>query len=231
MKKGGTHVEVALSFVIFITFLVFVYYVLIVPLSERESKDFILSNFKENFMGLVSEDITIISINTESSPQNCVRLQNLMSAFNITNKIIVKNNLGNSEQVYVLGSDLEIIKSNDNNFLKIYHSKTFDSVSDLGETPCNQRTYEKGLKKTESHVFESKVIELTENYKANYESLKSNLDIGEVNGFGFSFTYANGTTIGTSENTTLSVYAYEFPVVYVSKKSEILTGVVNVRVW
>jgi len=52
-----------------------------------------------------------------------------------------------------------------------------------------------------------------------------------VNGFGFSFTYANGTTIGTSENTTLSVYAYEFPVVYVSKKSEILTGVVNVRVW
>ena len=130
-KRGGTHVGFVLSFIIFVTFLTFLYSIIIEPITNQENKQSILENLRIKLVENVSSGLMISSISTEGSTQNCIRLNGLIGDLGINSRIIVKNELEKIQTSYVLGSDLEIVRSDINNtFFKIYYSEKFEELND-----------------------------------------------------------------------------------------------------
>ena len=68
-------------------------------------------------------------------------------------------------------------------------------------------------------------------YKNNYEALKSKLKIPIESDFNFGFTYSNKTSIITEKNISTNIYAVEIPVQYVDKNASISLGFINIKIW
>jgi len=217
------------------SFLIFLYSIIIEPITSQENKQPILGNLKIKLVENVSLGLMVSSISTEGSTQNCIRLSGLIGDLGINSRIIVKNELEKIQTSYVLGSDLEIVRSNINNaFFKIYYSEKFKELNDTGETPCNPRNYEKGLVRVNEYVFETKIIDLINEYENNYEEFKEKLEIPIGSEFWFSFEYNNGTIIAPEEVLqipSINVYATEFPIQYVDKNANVLLGILRIKVW
>ena len=235
-NRKGSHVGVVLSFIIFITFLIFLYPLLIKPLIEtNKGSQYLLDDLEANINQEVSAELTISSIEVnEGINQNCIELQNFINATEINSNIIVKNHRGLIQQGDVSGNSL-IINRNDNNdvFFKVSYSNEFKVLNDITSN-CKliqENDYKIGLIRTEKYVFETKIINLTKEYESNYESLKKRLELPARNEFDFSFIYDDKTSIGTKKEVSTSIYAEEIPVQYVNKKGDILLGDLNIRVW
>ena len=56
-KKGGTHVGFILSFVIFVTFLIFLYSMLIEPTKTNQDKQYLLENLRINLIENILNDL------------------------------------------------------------------------------------------------------------------------------------------------------------------------------
>ena len=231
--KRGSHVGVILSFVIFIGFLVFMYPLLIQPtINVKNDKQYLLDNLKSGIISQSSSLITSLSINTASAPQECIRLNNFVNNSGLNSKIVIKNKNGENQIGYIIGNDLEIIRSNSNDtFFRIYNSTSFSSLNDTGQTPCNQVNYDNGATRTESYVTESKIKNLISQYEDNYTNLKDSLQLPEGDEFDFTFTYSNKTTIGVKNDLSTNIYAEESPVQYTKNDGGISVGKINVRIW
>tara|TARA_B100000315_G_C14505787_1_gene554535 strand:- start:302 stop:1024 length:723 start_codon:yes stop_codon:yes gene_type:complete len=232
-KKAASHVGVVISFVIFITFLTFLYSILIEPSVNKSSKESVLESLKINAKEYLSSDLTTITIMIKNMPQACIRLNGLISDSGINSRIIVKNEEEEVQTAYVLSDDLEISRDNlDDVFFKIYSTENFAEVSSEGETPCNPTTHEKGLVRTKNYVSEKKVSNLLDDYETSYETLKKDLQISSGNEFGFGFIYSNKTVVKTKETPeTLDIYAVEIPVQYFDSDAKVHVGRINLRVW
>jgi len=235
-NRKGSHVGVVLSFIIFITFLLFLYPLLIKPVIEtNKANQYLLDDLKAKLTEEVSAELTISSVEANiGTNQNCIELNNFISTAEISSNIIVKNHAGVIQQGSVSGNNLRINRGNNNDvFFKVSHSKEFEVLNDPIIT-CKiiqENNYEIGLIRTEKYIFETKIINLTKEYKNNYESLKTILGVPAGNEFDFSFIYDNKTSIGTKKEVSTSIYAEEIPVQYVNKKGYILSGNINIRVW
>lgn len=231
-KRGAAHVGIVLSFIIFITFLIFIYSILIQPAISQNSKQSVLENLKIKLTEEISKELILTTINIVDKPENCIRLTNFINDIGINSELIVKNKLNNKQTSYVLGNDLEISRSNVGDTLfKIYYSEEFSGLSNIGENPCDSTTYTKGLIRTNKYVFESSFISLINEYNADYDLVKDKLKVPSGSDFGFGFTYGNGTSINAIKNVTTNIYALEIPTQYVNKESDILLGFLNIRVW
>ena len=233
-SKKGSHIEVVLSFIIFIGFLIFLYPILIEPaINIKKDNQYLLDNLEIKLIENISSDLTILSINIDNnSSQNCIRLNNLISDSEINSRIVVKNNPEETQTSYALENDLEIVRNSvEDVFFKIYYSEEFKELDNTGENPCNPENYTVGLVRTNEYVFETKIISLIEEYESNYEKLKERLELPSKNEFDFSFVYNNKTTIGIIKEISTNVYAEEIPVQYVNKDGNILLGNIIIRIW
>ena len=236
MSKRGSHVGVVLSFIIFISFLLFLYPLLIKPVVEANKENqYLLDGLKTKLTEEVSAELTISSVEVDTSTnKNCIELRNFISATEINSNIIVKNQDGKVQQGSVSGNSLRINRENDNDvFFKVSYSEEFKEVNDQISNckTIQENNYEIGLVRTEKYVFETKIINLTKEYEINYESLKTILGLPSGNEFDFSFIYNNKTSIGIKKEVSTSIYAKEIPVQYVNKKGDILLGNINIRIW
>lgn len=235
-NRKGSHVGVILSFMIFITFLVFIYPLLIKPVIETNKvNQYVLDDLKTKLTEEASAELTISSVETSTNTnQNCIELKNFISATEINSNIIVKNSNGVNQQGYVSGNNLKIDRNDNNNvFFKVSYSREFEALS---ETIINceiiqENNYEIGLIRTDKYIFETKIINLTKEYEINYEGLKTILGLPLRNEFDFSFIYGNKTSIGTKKEVSISIYAEEISVQYINKNGDISSGKINIRVW
>jgi hypothetical protein len=235
MKKKScrgvvSHVGVVLSFVIFVTFIIFLY-IIIRPAVDSENKQNLLDNIKDIIVENSSADLVSASVFIGDVPQNCVRLVGFLSKVEMGNRIIAINENGEVLTNEISGQDLYVRKNNDEKFLKIYGSEEFD-VTENGTMPGCVSSYTLGLVRTEKIVFEKPIIQLIDNYNSDYESLKEELNIGSGNDFSLGFTYANGTSVSTQEREIIAnVFINEFPVQYISESAAREPGSLSVGIW
>lgn len=239
MNKKGSHVGVVLSFVIFVTFLSFLYLILEPPMRIQKGKESLLDYLKIELTERFSEDLTSASVTIEKQlPQPCIELENLVTELSITPVVIVKDESGKIFPNEIDGDNLKIDREEDNDvfFFKIYSSEELEEGSGGTFTSC--RLYAKdmgytiGLVRTDVYIFEKKVIELIDAYKTDYQILKDELNIPLGNEFGFSLVYSNNTKIGTEEKgISRDIYAKEIPVQYVDGEANIDLGFLNIWVW
>jgi len=242
MKKRGSHVGVVLSFVIFITFIVFLYSIIEPAIKTPKEKQFILNNLKDMLIENSSETITATTINVSDINPNkdCINLPNVLTDIigeGKENELLIKNNSDNILSYRVQGQGLLIeVGYNFNGFLKIYYSNSIERSPEFSGGGCHPVTdndFTIGTVRTYENTFESKIIDLTQEYEDNYEDLKERLGVPDENDFGFSLLDSNYYLINETSETlpSTTVYVEEFLIQYVDENGNILSGFLIIRIW
>jgi len=225
-----------LSFVIFITFIIFIYAIIRQAIGT-ENKQNLLDYLKEVLIENSSTELTSVSVLIDKeNAQTCVQLSGFFDEMEIGNRIIVRNNYGDVLNAKISGQDLFVQKTGNEIFLKVYESDEFNNITEGTISPCQPLSeglqgYIFGLIRSKKNIFEKRIIQIIENYNNDYESLKEELNIAG-NEFRLDFIYPNGTSISTEEKEVLvSVFVDEFPIQYISKDAVRELGSLNVGVW
>jgi len=250
MNKKGSHVDVILSFIIFIAFIVFFYAIIQTNVIAKADKTAFL-----NFVGgqlmknLTGTNITAISLQVNpNSPDNCLVLTDFQGSAGISSmSLVLKNITGEDFPAYKSGSDLYIDMSQNQNakLFKAYYSPDFNVLADNGLDLCNAlqinppnnppNTYSISKEEdyTSSYILESSISSLINSTKEDYISVKEWFNVSLKDNFGFSFIYQNNTIVSANEIVplTINVYSQTFPVAYVSANNSLQSGNLIVRVW
>lgn len=238
-QRKGTHIGVVLSFVIFMTFIIFLY-IIVQPAIKLDDKQNFLEYIEGEIIGKSSTDLTSVSVAVDkTNPKTCIQFLDFFNKTEIGNRIIARNDAGNVLQTRISGDgkNLFIVKSEEDDFIKVHESNEFDIAETGVINPCQQLSegkggYNLGLIKTNKQIFETKIIKLMNDYNNNYETLKEELGVAPGSEFGFSFTYSDGIIIKTGEkNISVSVYVNEIPIQYISKDAAREPGFLNIKAW
>ncbi|MCX6750292.1 MAG: hypothetical protein NTZ83_02445 [Candidatus Pacearchaeota archaeon] len=227
-NRRGSHVEVIISFIIFITFIIFIFASIKSPINRQEDKKNIFDSIEVGIINKISSDMTVITATLASEGEECVNLNNFTSDLNIGGNILVKGPSGGNVGSHIDGDSLEINReSNSDEFFKIYYSEEFDELGT--NSGCEGISYEIGLTKTSEYIFEEKFLEMMND---DYEALKTELDIPKGVNFGYGMILSNGTTLEkTSEEVSANIYIRETPVEYVDLEGNVLEGYLKTRIW
>jgi hypothetical protein len=237
-NKKGSHVEVIISFIIFVTFIFFLFSILEPSIGGQKDKRNLLDHIEIGIKNRISADMTTITIKILTpTSQNCIELNNEIINLGINSKISSKGSFGESLNCYISStdsSDLRIERTSmSDNFLKIYSSDAFSSVG-VSSASCQnlQRGtgYSLGLTKTGNYIFETKMLDLIANM--DYEALRSNLKVPEGVNFGYGIILSNGTSFETrGEELSTNIYMREKPIEYVDSKGNVQIGALKIKIW
>ncbi len=247
-NRRGSHIDVILSFVIFISFIIFLYAIIQPSLSSKEGKTVFL-----NYMGnklienLTGKNLTMISVLVEpQNPRSCLRLVSFKDNARISSfNVVLKNSTGRTFASYKSGSDLYIDMAPDQNsdLFRVYYSPNFSLIGDnpLGacnpalqlNSPPNSYSINRAETYTSYYAWGNNVAELIGAYNNDYSAVRNWFNLTTLQNFRFDFTYQNGTIIGTEDNIPLSVNIYSeiFPMTYVSDGGNLESGNLIVIVW
>jgi preprotein translocase subunit YajC len=242
MKRGrnkrGSHVEVILSFAIFITFMVFLYAIIEPKLKTMEEKNSMLDHLEKNVLSEISAQInsTAIKILKDTTGKPCVKLNNFQGVIQnihlITEDsagILISHSLQGDSNLY---ADLPADK-----FLKASGADLFDASPSETKSNCEPIDVSNSdqirlILRLENVTFEKKINELFSSYTTNYEELKNRLRVPESADYGFAFIDNTGQMIETSvPDREMSIYAREIPIAYLNQSADTLAGTLIVKVW
>lgn len=242
-NRRGSHVGVVLSFVIFIAFLFFIFTVLQPKLNlSGKDKQSIVDYLRVELLNNFTYNLTTVFINVTRShnpSQSCIKLVNFMVNASISPRLIVLNESNVNLSSRVVVNDLDVNRDNTNNrFFKVYESRFFDDVTNTQDfSNCKKiyldSDYSLTYRKTDSYVFETSINSTIQNYKSNYPSLKTALNIPPDSEFGIIFKNAEGVINQPSFNITqnANVYTDDIPILYVGKNGYIKSGSLEILVW
>lgn len=246
--KKGSHIDVILSFVIFISFIIFLYAIIQPSLSSKEGKTVFLNYIGNELVeNLTGKNLTMTSILVKpQNPLSCLKLVSFKTNARINSMaIILKNSLGRTFTSYKSGNDLYIDMTPDQNsvLFHVYYSPDFGVIGDNLLGPCNPAlnldaspngySINRTEAYTSHYAWSGNIAGLISIYNNDYSAVKDWFNLTTMQNFRFDFTYQNGTTVGTEDNIPLSVNVYSeiFPMVYVSQNNNLEAGNLIVRVW
>ncbi len=238
--KRGSHVEVMISFVIFVTFLVFLYSIIQPAMVSKKDKQSMLDFLEMEIAKNVSSELKIITINlTSPISQACINLDEEISNLGIGPNIFVKDDSGQNIESYIPSGDSDDIQidrlSISDNFFKIYYSDVFAELNSSSSTCTNlarETNYHLGLTKTQNYTSEANILKLI-GYYQDYEKLKTDWKISNGTDFGFGFILQNGTVIETAsgQEPSTSIFIKESSVQYISLDGNISLGYLKTKIW
>jgi len=245
-NKKGSHVGVVVSFVIFVTFLVFLY-TIIQPVTVREKdKSYILNYLKLNLIENSTGNITTMIVNVAAPilpGKACINLQNMIGEGEGEIPISMKDHLSftaNGESFLYDESGQGFIVNVGEGFQGIITITYSEDITPLPYVPvggCDPHSYPTGYIKTFSEIFETKMYEINESYYADYEGLKVYLGLPSGTEFNFYIydSQRNEPPIIKAEiqepPTDRSVYVEETPIQYTDASGNKLFGFLVVKVW
>ena len=231
-QRKGTHVGVVISFVIFVTFIIFIY-LAVQPKIGVTSKKNLLEQIKNNIIDSVSVEVTSVSVllfGTGSSAI-CVKLDGFFTDSGMGQRIKVSNQAGQAiPNIKTEGTSLIVTKAAQDIFLNIYESEEFNPISSGSTCPISD--YNLGLIKTRSSILESEITSLIEKHDSDYSSLKETLGVPIGNEIAFSLAYNDDTTIKTIQpNVSISVFSDDVLIRYIKQNGVEESGLLNVKIW
>ena len=235
-NKKGSHIEMILSFSIFMTFLVFFYFILVPSVKSNESEKISLNNLREKLLEQtkVELNVTTLKITGALTEKDCIKIDKIGKIIELNN-LIIRDNI--QERGYSVSGDTLYIKKNSDNlqgkFFKIYSSDEFPNQDETlnGCDNINENEYSIGLTKSESYNSETKINEQITLYNADYKNFKRELNVPAGADFGFIFIN-NGDTIREAKIGILSkeVYAERMHILYFDDKANVLSGFIVIQV-
>lgn len=225
-KKGASHIEVILSFVIFLGFLIFLIAVFNPFTSVRKGDN--LDNVERAIRNSTETELEFMTIRLEKEEKKCFSF-----AYQLRGDISVKNESMNYIRGIKKGNDIYI--DDGGTFFYIYSStdfepNEFDTINcEIMENKDNEKKYSLGLYKNYSVISFNKINLLSQEYNSDYLSLKSTLGItGE---FGFGVRDTSGNQIITARRVGKNVYAKDVPIQLIYSNGNLTYGIMNIQTW
>jgi len=218
-KRGISHIEFIISFIIFITFVAFAIF-LFNPLKDSNITNSALPFTVNEITKNISIDLTIYSIKIN---KNLIPVNQKIIAINLPNiltdeQVRVESYTGQVLKSKKEGNIIYIDFSNEE-FVLIKSGKDFLPYSQaFTEKPgINENYYVVASSSSEKIVSEKRLIELNNSYYKNYEELKNNLRVPSQTNFGFAIRFTEQDKIVAQNQIPqgLDVFSY-------SKRTEIL---------
>ena len=245
INKKGSHIGFVVSFVIFVTFLVFLY-TIIQPVTVRErSREYILDYLTLNLIGNSTIELNTLIIEVIDPLQankDCINLQSIgvdVIPLELRDNLVFKNPDGESLEYDIQNINVLHLRTGVGflGIINVYASEEFTGLINENIGGCDPDPYPIGYLKTYDEIFEVKIVELSEAYYADYEALKITLGIPDGTEFNF-YVYdslRSEPPIISAEMqeppTDRSVFVQETPIQYISEAGDTLFGFLVVEVW
>jgi len=232
-KKGISHVEMILSFVIFVGFLIFIFAILN-PLKISDEKDIYLNIVERGIRENTSIEFKFLSLSLNHSwgKKKCFWFR-----YNLSN-IIVKNESygfvaalsrggGKERKIYINGTG---------SFFYILSCEEFNE-SDFFPKGCEMlrsENYTFGLLRKFDMTSYSRLEDLTKRYDSDYEGLKKEIGLPHSKDFSFSVRDTSGKNILRVNKTIskqASILARDVPIQIVYKNGTLKYALLNIQVW
>lgn len=239
-SKRGSHVGRILSFVIFVTFLIYLYSILQPSIETNREKDFFLNYLENELKANLSTKINMFSLSIidENFNDDCAWLVDSYEQTGSSKKVVTKDSEENTLNTYLHPNKKDIaidgIPGN-NDFFKIYYSENFEEIDERNIPGCGRldpEDYKIGIVTTKREISEIKIINLIERYNSEYELIKETFGIPESVNFGIIFEYSNETRIGTPDPERIEdIFAEEHPIQYITADAGVSSGFLTIKVW
>jgi len=226
-NKKGSHVGMILSFLVFVTFLAFLYSVIEPATRSQEDKLDLMEFLKVELIEEFTADLSTVIFDVPASGL-CVQF-NTESGLG-GKKVVAKDKDDNIYDSHF--DDDHTYVDYSGGILKLYYSDEFNASEDIGN--CGEIFgYEISLFKTTEEVFESKILSFSEYLEDNYETFKQEKGMGVGNEFGFVFNDGDKNFVTGTDDRDVStdVYVQEFPIQYMDSEANIKPGFLNIKVW
>lgn len=234
-KKGGSHVGIIISFVIFVSFLLF-FYTIIQPAISRQEKQSFLDSVESKIINEASAELKTASVKiVDSTYGGCLKFEELLEGVGMDSNLISTDEDGSILPTGISEEEIQV-DVGEKSFFRVHNSEEFEEVDEELENcqPIQEKIgYNIGLLRSDLEVFESRILDIRERYEDDHFELREDLGILPGNEFGFDFTYSNGTTISVGQVQTagLDIYISDSQIQYISKEGNREVGTLNVRVW
>ena len=205
-KLGQAHIEIMLSFVIFIGFLIFVL-VFLNPFAKAKP-DYIMNNIENAIIKNISAEIGKMSVIGDEGSNDYI----ILSPYNNINFVEKTDTTSPTKKCTLYFSN------------EIFNTK----MKNCGFSAPPRF----GVYSTEKMIVYEKIESLIMNYNLNYENLKSLFGIS--NDFVFSLRDLNGAELIKVERNIpsgIEVESKDIPIRIINSSADIKEGILNIRSW
>ena len=235
MKKKGSHVGVVLSFVVFVTFLLFIFTTLQPLTQTNQKRDILIDYLKDTIRQEVSSNLTKITVSGVEDSKQFLKIKP-SEGVDYTDKFVVaKNNEFKDLSIKKEGGDLFVEKGGNTGLFYIYLSPENITGKFFNTLPGGANAVEEvniSLYQEKVYIFESKILDFINETMEYYPVVKDELDVSAGNEFGLVFENAHGIIEGTEEQDVQSdIYVDRIPVEYVNSNASVLHGFLSIKVW
>lgn len=235
-KKAMSHVEMIISFIIFIGFISFLL-VVFNPLKIASPSSSYLDVTENRILKNVSTNLTIISMKINSSIYGSIGNCFSINKTEDTGEIITENN--KSEIINSKISEDKILIEKSGDFYRLYFSEEFENTNSGGLTGCyvlQEDEYLLGVSRFYEVISNISLSNLFKDYDENYLQLKETL--GLKNDFYISVKESskNSAAILSPKEekykpTGVNVLARDIPISILFKDGSIKAAIMNLQVW
>lgn len=250
-NKKGSHVGIAISFIIFTLFLSFMYAFLSPNVKINTSKQYLLENLRTNLIGNFSAETYTMMVDVVDpvSPDSktCINLQNIFSDEEPTPEgeipTYMINNLSlKDKNENILTYD---VKNNNNIYvntgtgyqglIEMKYSPAINKLPYNGNQSCDPHDDPIGYLKEDKEIYESQIYQANESYYSDYNGFKNQIQLPENIDFSFKVLDSERNVIIDSEISELpsrqSVYTDETPIEYIDDSENIKFGFLVLKIW
>ncbi len=211
-KKAQMHVEMILSFALFILSITIIFF-LLNPLSKQSSNKMEINIIQQKILDKVSSEIGIISVIT-TTENGCYEFP--------------------ANYITEYGTDFTEFQQENLRKYNLYFSEDLSNTQTHNILGCEPTSFSFGVYLTEDLVVYDKVTQLITQYNSEYESLKDELRLN--NDFTFKFKTKDNLEISELKTTKsppsgINIVANEFPVRVIKSSGEIQELILNIQAW
>lgn len=241
-SKRGSHVGMILSFVIFVTFLIFIYTTLQPAIKTGRDKQIILDYIKNELIQEFTGNLTTVSLEiTKDAPSgekySCFTFSDISEVSNLEYSLVKLNeNIINSKRS---GAKIDVSwDGKADEFYKLFYSEQEFTGGSLTETSCyNLETCSTGGKceissvRQDEQILETKIKGVLGNYDTNHEGLRKKFSVPADSDFAINVSIEGLNLGGDPVTSQADIFSEEVVFQYINSSADINTGKMRVSVW
>jgi len=237
-KKAELHVEMIISFSIFIVFVIFIF-IILNPFKQNDYNPTINKIVLDSIAENISIDVLTTSIKVTASPVDCFNIEDKFFPDPGMN-LLVRSGSTEIGSRYNLppASSLDIkVSSLTDQYYDIYFSSEFKPSASPPSPSCSplaSGTYNLGQTKLISFSSESQITKLESECVSHYGDLRNEFKLPSSRNFGFVVREGSGTKIAEcSQNIpkNVDIYSSDKLIRIIYANGDIKTATLQVTVW
>lgn len=232
MNKKGSHIGMILSFVLFVTAILFLYDLLNEPTKSNEEGEILLNQVKDALDRNLKENVTTATISFPSKT-GCVWINTSFLDEGVSKNHSVKKTSGEQINSSIDGDKLSIQKGASP--IRIIFAKGLESNS-FSSTTCSEiKLSDSGTKfalsEKEEYV-EKKIVDFINSFSNEYSANKEKFLLPLTLNYNVRFILENETKLGEEKTaSSADFFIKHYPISYLNLSGDLVAGYFEISIW